>query len=121
GHWEDRLARNWDHAVRFFLPDQDVFTINPASNSTAPTGSFAGVGTVIFNMVANPASGVLYVSNTEARNEVRFEGPGTYAATVAGVPPGPKTVRGHLHEARVSVISGSTSSPVHLNSHIDYS
>ena len=36
--------------------------------------------------------------NTDARNEVRFEGPGSFAATVPGAP-SPTTVRGHLHEA----------------------
>src|SRR5207253_10078465 len=98
----------------------DLLTINAGANPPVSTGSFSGLGTIIFNMVANPASGVLYVSNTDARNEVRFEGPGTYAASVGGVPAGPKTVRGHLHEARVSVLSGSNAPAVHLNSHIDY-
>ncbi len=121
GHWEDRLQRNWDPAVRFFLPDHDVFAINANGSPPAATSSFDHVGTVIFNMVANPSSGVLYVSSTNARNEFRFEGPGTYASTVSGVPSGPKTVRGHLHEADVTVISGSSALPVHLNSHIDYS
>jgi YVTN family beta-propeller protein len=121
GHWEDRLGRNWDQEVRFSLPDQDVFQINASANpSPVTTGSFSHVGTVIFNMATNPATGELYVTNTEARNEIRFEGPGTYAATVPGVPAGPKTVRGHLHEARVTVISGPGVHPVLLNSHIDY-
>src|SRR5260221_352747 len=119
-HWQDRLARNWDPAVRFFLPDHDVFAIGANAATPAATGSFDHVGTVIFNMITNPASGVLYVSNTDAKNEFRFEGPGTYAATVVGAPAGPKTVRGHLHEADVTVISGATTAPVHLNSHINY-
>ena len=42
---------------------------------------------------------------------VRFEGPGTYAG---------HTVQGHLAEARITVISGSTVTPRHLNKHIDY-
>ena len=37
------------------------------------------VGTVLFNMLVNPTNGKLYVTNTEARNEVRFEGPGSSA------------------------------------------
>src|SRR4029453_2070165 len=60
------------------------------------------------NMVVNPSNSKLYVSNTEARNEVRFEGPGTSASTV----------RGHLHEARITVIDGTTVLPRHLNKHI---
>ena len=35
GHWEDRLARNWDPAIHFSLPDKDVFAIN--ANANPPT------------------------------------------------------------------------------------
>jgi DNA-binding beta-propeller fold protein YncE len=104
-------GRIWDGAVRFSLPDKDVFAINAASNPPVETAFFTGVGTVLFNMVVNPNNGKVYVSNTEARNEVRFEGPGG----------GGSTVRGHLHEARITVLSGGTATPRHLNKHIDYS
>ena len=108
--FEDELGRNWNNAVNFNLPDKDVFAIDANSLGTTPT-FFAHVGTVLFNMAVNPVSGKLYVSNTEARNEKRFEGPGTFAG---------HTVRGHLHEARISIISGSTVTPRHLNKHINY-
>jgi YVTN family beta-propeller protein len=108
--FEDELGRNWNPAVRFNLPDRDVFAIDANAIATAPT-PFAHVGTILFNMAVNPVSGKLYVSNTEARNEERFEGPGTFAG---------HTVRGHLHEARISIISASTVTPRHLNKHIDY-
>ena len=71
-----------------------------------------GVGTVLFNMAVNPVNGHLYVSNTEARNEVRFEGPGLAFDST--------TVQGHLHEARITVLDGATVTPRHLNKHIDY-
>ena len=58
-------------------------------------------------MATNPVSGKVYVSNTEARNEVRFEGPGTF---------GGSTVRGHLHEARITVLDGTAVNPRHLTS-----
>lgn len=109
GHWEDELHRTWDNAIRFNLPDKDVFAVN--ANTLAQTASFAHVGTTLFNMVTNPASGKLYVSNTEAFNNVRFEGPGKF---------GGHTVQGHLAETHVTVISGSTVTPIHLNKHIDY-
>jgi sugar lactone lactonase YvrE len=109
--WQDELGRNWNAGVRFNLPDFDVFTINANANPPVATSSIAGVGTVIFNMAVNPASGKVYVSNTEARNEVRFEGPGTIAG---------ESVRGHLAESRISVISGGTVTPRHLNKHINY-
>src|SRR5256885_309893 len=106
GHWEDRLGRDWSSAVRFSLPDEDVFAIDANATPPVETAAFAGVGTVLFNMAVNPATGKVYVSNTDARNEVRFEGPGSFAATVPGAP-SPTTVRGHLHEARITVLDGA--------------
>lgn len=110
GHWEDELRRNWDGAVRFTLPDTDVFSID--ANSLTQTAAFAHVGTTLFNMAANPATGALYVSNTEAFNHLRFEGPGDFAG---------HTVQGHLAETRITIIANSAVSPRHLNKHIDYS
>src|SRR5205085_10491780 len=49
--------------------------------------------------------------NSEAQNQRRFEGPGIF---------GGSTVQGHLAEMRITVISGSTVSPIHLNKHINY-
>jgi len=112
--WQDEIGRNWNPAVKFNLPDKDVFVINangnPPSQLGGAPGFFAGVGTVIFNMAVNPAQPTrIYVTNTEARNEVRFEGPGIF---------GGSTVRGHLHEARVTVLDGATVAPRHLNKHL---
>jgi DNA-binding beta-propeller fold protein YncE len=110
GHWVDELNRVWDSSVRFTLPDTDVFSFD--ANTLKQTASFAHVGTTLFNMAANPVNGHLYVSNTDAINDVRFEGPGTFAG---------HTVQGHLAESRITVISGTTITPRHLNKHIDYS
>jgi len=66
----------------------------------------------LFNMVVNPANGKLYVSNSDAINTTRFEGPGVF---------GGQTVQGHLAEMRITVIHGSAVTPIHLNKHIDYS
>jgi DNA-binding beta-propeller fold protein YncE len=110
GAWLDPGGRNWTNAVRFTLPDLDVFAIDANATPPVQTAAYAGVGTVLFNMAVNPQSGRLYVSNTEARNEVRFEGSGV----------GGSTVQGRLHEARISVIDGGVVSPRHLNKHIDY-
>jgi DNA-binding beta-propeller fold protein YncE len=109
GHWEDELHRVWDHAVRFKLPDTDVFSIN--ANALTQTAAFSHVGTTLFNMATNPATGELYVSNTEAFNQVRFEGPGQF---------GGHTVQGHLAETHVTIINGGAVTPRHLNKHIDY-
>ncbi len=108
GIWEDELGRNWNNAVRFDLPDLDVFRIDAVANPPHQVDAFPHVGTILFNMVVNPANQKLYVSNTEARNEVRFEGAGDHSTTV----------RGDLHEARITVIDGSAVEPRHLNKHI---
>ncbi len=107
--WLDELDRDWSGAVRFDLPDQDVFALDAATLTT--TRSVTGVGTTLFNLAVNPVDGTLYVSNQDARNEVRFEGPGTFAGN---------SVRGHLAEARITVITPTTTPSRHLNRHIPY-
>ncbi len=104
GHWRDQMSRDWDNVVRFELPDYDVFTIDANANPPAQVGpdtaQFAHVGTVLFNMIVNPANDKVYVSNTEAVNEVRFEGPPVVPFA---------TVRSHLHEARITVLDSTPS------------
>ncbi|MCX8070841.1 MAG: hypothetical protein N3C12_00070 [Candidatus Binatia bacterium] len=112
-------GRNWNNAVKFNLPDKDVFVIdamaNPPVQLAGSAGFYTGVGTILFNMAVNPANGKVYVTNFESRNEFRFEGPGIYAAQFGGT-----TVQGHLAESRVTVLSGSSVLPRHLNKHINY-
>jgi DNA-binding beta-propeller fold protein YncE len=115
-HWVDELNRVWDDKIRFSLPDKDVFVINananPPAQAAGAAGYYKGVGTVLYNMVVNPVSGKVYVSNTEAGNEKRFEGPGTFAG---------HSIRGHLHESRITVLGAAGSvTPRHLNKHINY-
>ncbi len=114
GHWQDELGRNWDAQVNFSLPDKDVFTIDAtgATPHEIVGGFYSGVGTVLYNMAVNPVSGKVYVSNTESRNENRFEGPGILAG---------HTVRGHVVENRISILgNGGSVTPRHLNKHINY-
>jgi DNA-binding beta-propeller fold protein YncE len=110
--WRDTIGRNWTGSIPFTLPDHDVFAVN--ANTLAAGSVFDHVGTVLFNMVVNPTTGKLYVTNTELPNHVRFEGPGVF---------GGSTVQGHLSEARITVITPGTGTvaPKHLNQHIDYS
>ncbi len=114
-HWVDTIGRQWDSAVKFNLPDKDVFVIdatqNPPAQLSGNAGFYTGVGTILFNMAVNPASGKIYVTNTDANNLQRFEGPGIFAGS---------TVRGNLHKSRVTVLSPGSVSPRHLNKHIDY-
>ena len=120
GQWEDERGRNWSNVVRFNLPDYDVFSID--ATTLNETNSWAGVGTILFNMAVNPVSGKVYVANTDAANEVRFEGPGTFVTQQGSKPAGvPATVQGDLHRARITVLDGANVLPRHLNKHIDYS
>ena len=116
-HWLDELRRNWDHAVPFALPDKDVFVIdamaNPPAQLSGTAGYFSGVGTVLFNMVVNPVSGRVYVANTEALNQTRFEGAGLRLGR-------DHTVQGHTHESRITVLDQMGVKPRHLNKHINY-
>lgn len=112
-HWVDEEGKAWDQYVKFNLPDKDVFVIDAMANPPVEIedAAYQSVGTTLFNMVTNPVSGKVYVSNIEARNEVRFTGSG---AT------GGSTVKGHFIENRITVL-GDDVSPIHLNKHIDYS
>lgn len=122
GQWEDENQLDWSEAIRFSLPDLDVFEIDANAPTPVETQSFSGVGTILFNMVVNPDSGKLYVTNTEANNRVRFEGFGDYVSEFGAKPSGdPASVRGNLHRSRVTVIDAAGNvTPRHLNKHIPY-
>nr|WP_241758921.1 hypothetical protein [Pyxidicoccus parkwaysis] len=114
--WLDAVGRPWNDKVRLSLPDKDVFAIsataNPPVQLPGSAGFYTGVGTILFNMAVNPVNGKVYVSNTEARNDLRFEGAGIFAG---------KSLRGHIHESRITVLGGPGSvTPRHLNKHINY-
>jgi DNA-binding beta-propeller fold protein YncE len=115
-HWVDEAGKTWDDTVKLSLPDKDVFVLdaaaNPPKQHPGASGFYTGVGTVLYNMAVNPVSGKVYVSNTEARNLHRFEGPGVLAG---------HTVRGHVAENRITVLDAAgAATPRHLNKHIDY-
>ncbi len=111
GEWRDELNRDWTPQVRFDLPDNDVFAFD--ADTLATTNTYDHVGTILFNMVVNPSSGNVYVSNGDSQNLTRFEGAGTH---------GGSTVQGNLAQYGISVLSGaSTVDTRHLNKHINYS
>ncbi len=126
-HWVDELSQIWDDMVPFTLPDKDVFTIDAMADppSEVEDGTYSGVGTVLFNMIVNPVNGDVYVANTDAQNQNRFEGIGIFTGgrdEGMGVFSGGRTVRGHLHESHITVLDGTGGvTPRHLNKHIDYS
>lgn len=110
----DLAGTSYDSQVRFSLPDHDVFAITATETPTV-LDRFSGVGTTLFNMAVHPIDGTLYVTNTDANNLTRFEGPGTVATTV----------RGNLGLNRITLINGNGESdidrvkPRDLNSHLD--
>lgn len=110
--WRDGFGGAWPGRVKFALPDFDVFAIDASAATPTLSKQIAGVGTTLFNMAVHPTSGALYVSNTEAQNQISFEGPGTLSTTV----------RGRIAESRISVVNVAASSvdPVHLNSHVNF-
>ncbi|MBV8757598.1 MAG: beta-propeller fold lactonase family protein [Deltaproteobacteria bacterium] len=105
-HWMDPYGTPFDPFVRVSLPDYDVFAIN--ATTLAQTAAIPHVGTTLFNMAVNPATGKVFVSNTDAHNNVRFEGPT------------PGSVRGQIVDSRISVVDPTTGAVTHnnLNSHI---
>jgi len=120
-HWMDNVDRHWDDHVKLSLPDKDVFAIDATASPPVarPSGVYTGVGTVLFNMAVNPINGKVYVANTDARNEVRFEGHNTFGP-MQGAPAG--SVRGHIAESRITTIDPASGqvTPRHLNKHIDF-
>lgn len=122
GNWEDELGRDWSEAIRFDLPDYDVFEIDANAPVPEEVARIPGVGTVLFNMLVNPVTGDLYVTNTEANNRVRFEGMADWVDELGPKPSGaPATVRGNLHRARVTIIDSANGVTArHLNKHVDY-
>jgi len=102
--WLDELERDWSNALPISLPDQDVFEIDALSDPPRQVRAYAGVGTVLYNLAVHPHTGRVYATNTEARNEVRFEA----------------AVRGHQHVSRISILEAGVVTVRPLNPHIDY-
>lgn len=61
GTWEDELGRNWNNAVRFSIPDLDVFQIDADANPPVETASVSGVGTVLSVGPSTPAGMATHV------------------------------------------------------------
>jgi len=109
GATADLNGIDYNSLVKFTLPDNDVFVIEATSNPTV-LETFSGVGTTLLNMVTNPVTGELYISNTEANNLTRFEGFGTNSTTV----------RGNIVQNRITLIDGGDVKPRDLNKQLDH-
>jgi YVTN family beta-propeller protein len=107
-NWVDETGtKNWNTVVPipYTLPDNDVAKLDANAASPAPA-YFSGAGTLNFGITANPATGLLYVTNSEAFNLTRFE----------------PNLRGRFAQNRVTIVDPSSGvvTPVHLNPHINY-
>ena len=104
-NWVDETGTSWDSVLGYELYDNDVIEIDVASMSVSATRQ--DVGAVLFNVAVNPVTGALIVTNTSATNEIRFE----------------PVLQGQFVQNRITIIDPGTGSvtPVHLNSHINYS
>ncbi len=113
-HWFDAYGSNFDAYVNITLADDDVFVIDATANPPAAVTSsvFQHVGTTLFNMAVNPRNGKVYVTNTDAHNDVRFE----------GHTPGFTSVVGNTVDSRISVLDPSTLSVTadNLNGHLNH-
>lgn len=124
GKWVDEDGKDWSHLVKFNLPDKDVFVIDANAAVPAEIDHYAGVGTILYNMITNPVNGKVYVANTEALNQNRFTGPPASLPPSPATPDAPRipysTLQGHFVESRITVLDKKKVKPIHLNKHINY-
>jgi YVTN family beta-propeller protein len=98
--------KRWQKQINIQLADYDVMEIDTKRFSV--TRSFATVGTILFNLAQHPQSGDLWVTNTEARNLVRFE----------------PVLRGHVVDNRITIVRSKQDADsviLDLNEGMDYS
>lgn len=99
----DASDPTWSWFIKYTVPDNDVAVIN--TTSLAVAGYYSGVGTINLGIAVNPKSGNVYVSNTNARNLIRFE----------------PNLRGHWIDNRITQIQPSGHVTAYdLNPGIDY-
>ena len=106
--WRDEAGQDWSHCLPFRLPDHDLAVID--ANTPADPGSLSYVdhlGTTLFEVSVNPATGRIYVPNTDAGNNIRFEHP--------------LGVTGRVVRNQLSVVDpvSSAVTRIDLNSHIN--
>ena len=109
-NWRDYYGTKWDHQIYFDLPDYDVFEIDAMASNPKATGRYSGVGNALFNVAVNPVNGAVYVSNMDARNELKFEGHGERSDV--------QTLRGRFIKNQITVIKDGDVTPRDLNSHL---
>jgi DNA-binding beta-propeller fold protein YncE len=95
----------WSKYITFKMPDNDVAEITTGS-SPSVAGYYSGVGTINLGLAVNPATGDLFVANTDDLNLIAFE----------------PNLRGHWvynRITRIQVANGQVT-PFDLNPTINY-
>jgi DNA-binding beta-propeller fold protein YncE len=105
--WRDETGEDWSSVVPWSVPDYDLFVIDAAATVPSVIDRITDVGTILFDVLAHPVSGHLFIPNTEARNHIRFA----------------PNLQGRLVETRISEVDVIARSVAHhdLNGHIDHS
>jgi YVTN family beta-propeller protein len=108
--WADGNGNTkWSAFVPYTLADVDVLVIDARSATPAISQLVRGVGTQIGNATFDASANRLYVANTEAHNEVRFE----------------PNLRGRFLSTRLSIVNlaqGATAvQALDLNAHVNFS
>ena len=95
----------WTSYITFKMPDNDVVAIKTGA-SPSIAGYYSGVGTINLGLAVNPATGDLFVANTDALNLTAFE----------------PNLRGHWVNNRITRIQVATGTitPFDLNPNINY-
>ncbi len=72
GQWLDDMGGDWSSFVTWDLYDQDIIRLNISASPNVAT-AVTGVGTLIEDLVVNPANGDIWVVNIDSFNDVYFE------------------------------------------------
>jgi YVTN family beta-propeller protein len=104
--WIDDTGGIWTPYVNYSVADNDVAVIDAVAPVPGVIGYHTGVGTLNYDISVNPVTDQIYVTNTDARNLIRFE----------------NNLNANFSRQRVTVINPSipTVTPVQLNPHVNY-
>ncbi|MEN3332515.1 MAG: hypothetical protein V7641_1880 [Blastocatellia bacterium] len=107
--WADQRGNTkWNQIIPYTLADIDLVVVDAAKSVPQIQSEVTGIGTAVGNAVFDPAGNRLYVVNTEAHNEIRFE----------------PNLRGRFASTRVAIVDLSAEAPrvraVDLNPHIRF-
>jgi YVTN family beta-propeller protein len=106
--WGDQRGNTkWNQFISYTLADVDLVVIDAAGAVPQIQSEVAGIGTTVGNAVLDPTGNRLYVVNTEAHNEVRFE----------------PNLRGRFASTRIALVELDAATPrvreIDLNPHIN--